>query len=193
MVLWPWSSAWRPGPLCPRPAPPSPSPRSPWRRPCPGRGATSSASARTTTSMPMSSRSSGFNSSAASGAVPTPPIVFSKVPECVTGPGDADPDRSPGSARPSTTRPSSRSSSARAGAASRASDALEPCLRLHHRQRRDRPRPAGPPQAMADRQVAGQLLPDGAVAGDRDEIDLADTRVRCWVNGELRQDANTAT
>jgi 2-keto-4-pentenoate hydratase/2-oxohepta-3-ene-1,7-dioic acid hydratase in catechol pathway len=24
-----------------------------------------------------------------------------------------------------------------------------------------------------------------------DEIDLADTAVRCWVNGELRQDANT--
>jgi 2-keto-4-pentenoate hydratase/2-oxohepta-3-ene-1,7-dioic acid hydratase in catechol pathway len=24
-----------------------------------------------------------------------------------------------------------------------------------------------------------------------DEIDLGDTAVRCWVNGELRQDANT--
>ena len=26
----------------------------------------------------------------------------------------------------------------------------------------------------------------------RDELDLADTAVRCWVNGELRQDANTS-
>jgi len=31
--------------------------------------------------------SSGFDSSAASGAVPQVPIVFSKVPDCVTGPG----------------------------------------------------------------------------------------------------------
>ena len=30
---------------------------------------------------------SGFDSSAASGAVPDAPIIFSKVPECVTGPG----------------------------------------------------------------------------------------------------------
>src|SRR4030095_13370610 len=30
---------------------------------------------------------SGFDSSAASGAVPEAPIIFSKVPECVTGPG----------------------------------------------------------------------------------------------------------
>jgi 2-keto-4-pentenoate hydratase/2-oxohepta-3-ene-1,7-dioic acid hydratase in catechol pathway len=44
---------------------------------------------------------------------------------------------------------------------------------------------------VADRQVAGQLLPDGPWLVSRDEIDLADTRVRCWVNGELRQDANT--
>ena len=29
---------------------------------------------------------SGFDSSAASGAVPDAPIIFSKVPECVTGP-----------------------------------------------------------------------------------------------------------
>jgi 2-keto-4-pentenoate hydratase/2-oxohepta-3-ene-1,7-dioic acid hydratase in catechol pathway len=44
---------------------------------------------------------------------------------------------------------------------------------------------------VADRQVAGQLLPDGPWLVTRDEIDLADTQVRCWVNGELRQDANT--
>jgi 2-keto-4-pentenoate hydratase/2-oxohepta-3-ene-1,7-dioic acid hydratase in catechol pathway len=32
---------------------------------------------------------SGFDSSAAAGAVPKAPIIFSKVPECVIGPGEA--------------------------------------------------------------------------------------------------------
>ncbi len=31
----------------------------------------------------------------------------------------------------------------------------------------------------------------GAMAVTADELDLGDTAVRCWVNGELRQDANT--
>ena len=31
----------------------------------------------------------------------------------------------------------------------------------------------------------------GPWAVTRDEIDLADTSVKCWINGELRQDANT--
>jgi 2-keto-4-pentenoate hydratase/2-oxohepta-3-ene-1,7-dioic acid hydratase in catechol pathway len=31
----------------------------------------------------------------------------------------------------------------------------------------------------------------GPLAVTRDEIDLADTRVRTWVNDELRQDSNT--
>jgi 2-keto-4-pentenoate hydratase/2-oxohepta-3-ene-1,7-dioic acid hydratase in catechol pathway len=35
------------------------------------------------------------------------------------------------------------------------------------------------------------FCPMGPWLVSRDEIDLADTRVRCWVNGELRQDANT--
>ena len=34
--------------------------------------------------------------------------------------------------------------------------------------------------------------PMGPWAVTRDEIDLASTGVRCWINGELRQDANTA-
>ena len=32
----------------------------------------------------------------------------------------------------------------------------------------------------------------GPWAVTRDEIDLASTGVRCWINGELRLDANTA-
>ncbi len=34
--------------------------------------------------------------------------------------------------------------------------------------------------------------PMGPWAVTRDEIDLADTHVRCWINGELRLNANTA-
>ena len=35
------------------------------------------------------------------------------------------------------------------------------------------------------------FCPMGPWAATRDELDLADTRLRTWVNGELRQDANT--
>ena len=35
------------------------------------------------------------------------------------------------------------------------------------------------------------FCPMGPLAVTRDEIDLADTRVRTWVNDELRQDSNT--
>jgi len=35
------------------------------------------------------------------------------------------------------------------------------------------------------------FCPMGPVAVSRDDIDLADTRLRTWVNDELRQDSNT--
>ena len=35
------------------------------------------------------------------------------------------------------------------------------------------------------------FCPMGPWAVTRDEIDLADTAIRCWVNGELRQNAKT--
>ena len=35
------------------------------------------------------------------------------------------------------------------------------------------------------------FCPMGPWAVTRDEIDLADTQIRCWINGELRQNANT--
>ena len=35
------------------------------------------------------------------------------------------------------------------------------------------------------------FCPMGPWAVTADEVDLSDTRLRCWVNGELRQDANT--
>jgi 2-keto-4-pentenoate hydratase/2-oxohepta-3-ene-1,7-dioic acid hydratase in catechol pathway len=35
------------------------------------------------------------------------------------------------------------------------------------------------------------FCPMGPWAVTKDEVDLADTQIRCWVNGELRQNANT--
>ena len=35
------------------------------------------------------------------------------------------------------------------------------------------------------------FCPMGPWAVTRDEIDLQDTKIQCWINGELRQDANT--
>ena len=32
---------------------------------------------------------------------------------------------------------------------------------------------------------------NGSPKKNRDEIDLSDTRIRCWINGDLRQNANT--
>ena len=72
------------------------------------------------------------------------------------------PDRSGRVRRRSTTRPNSPSSSASRAAASASRRRLRPCLGLHHRQRRHRPRPAGPLQPVARRQIAGHVLPDGA-------------------------------
>src|SRR5260370_13218105 len=35
------------------------------------------------------------------------------------------------------------------------------------------------------------FCPMGPWAVTRDEIDLSDTKIQCWINGELRQDPNT--
>ena len=44
---------------------------------------------------------------------------------------------------------------------------LRPRLGLHDRQRRHGARPAGPLQPVADRQIAGHVLPDGPLGGDQ--------------------------
>ena len=78
--------------------------------------------------------------------------------------GPADPDRSPRSAGAIDYEAELAVVIGKGGRDIRKARRPGPCLRLHHRQRRDRPRRAGPPQAVADRQVARHLLPDGAVA-----------------------------
>lgn len=134
---------------------------------------------------------SGFDSGQQEDPVPSDPIVFSKVPECVIPHGDAirfDP---------------------------KVSDCIdyeaELCVLIGRQGRgialqdamdyvwgytivnditsRDL-------QKKHSQWLIGKSMdtfcPMGPVAVPRDDVDLNDTRVRCWVNGELRQSANTA-
>ena len=134
---------------------------------------------------------SGFDSSAAKGAVPTAPIVFSKVPECVVAPGGAV---------------------AIDAAVSSAIDyEAELAVIIGKDGRNIRPEEAlshvwgytivndvtaRDLQGKHSQWLIGKsqdtFCPMGPCAVTADEIDLSDTPVRCWVNGELRQDSNTS-
>ena len=134
--------------------------------------------------------SSGFDSSAAQGAVPQHPIVFSKVPESVTGPQtfiEFDPAVSAAIdyevelaviiGRPG--RGISREN---------ALDHVWGYTIVNDVTARDL-------QARYSQWLVGKsqdtFCPMGPVAVTRDHIDLGDTAVRTWVNDELRQDSNT--
>jgi len=135
--------------------------------------------------------SSGFDSSAAEDAVPKYPIVFSKVPETVTGPGaliEYDPAVSsaidyevelaviigkPG----------------RGISVENALDHIWGYTIVNDVTARDL-------QARYSQWFIGKsqdsFCPMGPVAVTRDEIDLGNTGLRTWVNDELRQDSNTS-
>jgi len=137
---------------------------------------------------------SGFDSSIAAdgkgGAVPEVPIVFSKVPESVTGPG-------------TPIRFDPRVSSA--------TDYEVELAVVIGREGRHISRVAAPDHVwgytivndVTARDVQGRhkqwllgksfdsFCPMGPWLVSADEIDLSDTTVRTWVNGELRQEANT--
>ncbi|WP_368904690.1 fumarylacetoacetate hydrolase family protein [Taklimakanibacter lacteus] len=134
---------------------------------------------------------SGFDSSAAQGAVPQHPIIFSKVPECVVA------HRAP-------VYFSKNVSSAidyeaelaviigKGGRGISKEQALEHVWGytiLNDVTARDL-------QGKHSQWLIGKSQdtfgPMGPWAVTRDEIDLADTHVRCWINDELRQNANTA-
>jgi 2-keto-4-pentenoate hydratase/2-oxohepta-3-ene-1,7-dioic acid hydratase in catechol pathway len=134
---------------------------------------------------------SGFDSSAASGAVPEVPIVFSKVPESVTGPG-----------QPIWVDPAVSTAVdyeveltviiGRGGRSIAPEDALDHVWGytiVNDVTARDI-------QGRHKQWLLGKSLdsycPMGPWAVTRDELDLGDTTVRTWVNGELRQEANTA-
>jgi 2-keto-4-pentenoate hydratase/2-oxohepta-3-ene-1,7-dioic acid hydratase in catechol pathway len=134
--------------------------------------------------------SSGFDSSAANGAVPKHPIIFSKVPECVIAHGA------------SVVIASDVSQAVdyeaelgviigKGGRGIRPENALEHVWGytiINDVTARDL-------QGRYSQWLIGKsqdtFCPMGPWAVTRDEIDLSDTKIQCWINGELRQDANT--
>jgi 2-keto-4-pentenoate hydratase/2-oxohepta-3-ene-1,7-dioic acid hydratase in catechol pathway len=133
---------------------------------------------------------SGFDSSATSGAVPDAPIIFSKVPECVTGPG------APILFDPAVSNAIDYEAElcvviGKGGRGIRKADALQHVwgytivndVTARDLQGRHKQWLIGKSQ--------DSFCPMGPIAATADEIDLGNTAVRCWVNGELRQEANT--
>jgi 2-keto-4-pentenoate hydratase/2-oxohepta-3-ene-1,7-dioic acid hydratase in catechol pathway len=134
---------------------------------------------------------SGFDSSAPSGVVPDAPIIFSKVPESVTGPGD------PILIDPTVSQAVDYEAElsvviGKGGRGIRKADALDHvwgyCI-VNDVTARDL---QGRHKQWLIGKCQDSFCPMGPWLVSRDEIDLADTRVRCWVNGDLRQDANTS-
>jgi len=133
---------------------------------------------------------SGFDSSAAKGAVPTAPIVFSKVPECVIAPGAAVAiDASVSTAIDYEAELAVIIG--KDGRNIRPEDALSHVWGytiVNDVTARDL-------QGKHSQWLIGKsqdtFCPMGPCAVTADEIDLSDTTVRCWINGELRQESNT--
>jgi 2-keto-4-pentenoate hydratase/2-oxohepta-3-ene-1,7-dioic acid hydratase in catechol pathway len=134
--------------------------------------------------------SSGFDSSAAQGVVPKHPIIFSKVPESVIAHGDAVTiDRKVTAAIDYEAELAVIIG--RGGRGIKRSDALEHVWGytiVNDVTARDL-------QGLYSQWLIGKsqdtFCPMGPWAVTRDEIDLGDTPIRCWINDELRQDANT--
>ena len=134
--------------------------------------------------------SSGFDSSAAKGAIPEAPIVFSKLPETVISDG--------AQIVMDTTVTTAVDYEAelgviigKGGRNIRKEDALSHVWGytiINDVTARDL-------QGTHSQWLIGKsqdtFCPMGPIAVTADEIDLADTTVKCWVNDELRQDSNT--
>lgn len=133
---------------------------------------------------------SGFDSSAAAGAIPKAPIIFSKVPECVVGPGEPiriDP-------RVSAAVDYEAELAVIIGTGGRGISKTNAMAHVwgytivNDVTARDL-------QGLHSQWLIGKsqdtFCPMGPWAVTADAIDLADTTVKAWVNGELRQDANT--
>jgi 2-keto-4-pentenoate hydratase/2-oxohepta-3-ene-1,7-dioic acid hydratase in catechol pathway len=133
---------------------------------------------------------SGFDSSAAKGTVPEAPIVFSKLPETVVKTGA--PIRIDGSVSTAidyeaelaviigkTGRNISKEDAlSHVWGYTVVNDVTARDLQGHHSQ-------------WLIGKSQDTFCPMGPWAVTADEIDLADTTVKCWVNDELRQDSNT--
>lgn len=133
---------------------------------------------------------SGFDSAAAAGAIPTAPIVFSKVPETVIGPEAAitfDPSVSVAIDYEGELALMIGTGGRRISRA----DAMKHVWGytiLNDVTARD-------VQARNLQWLLGKsfdtFCPMGPWAVTAEELNLADTTLRTWVNGELRQNANT--
>jgi 2-keto-4-pentenoate hydratase/2-oxohepta-3-ene-1,7-dioic acid hydratase in catechol pathway len=135
--------------------------------------------------------SSGFDSSAAQGAVPQDPIIFSKVPECVVA------NRAPVFFSKSISAAIDYEAElaviiGKGGRGISKADALDHVWGytiINDVTARDL-------QGKHSQWLIGKSQdtfgPMGPWAVTRDDIDLRDTEVKCWINGELRQNANTS-
>jgi 2-keto-4-pentenoate hydratase/2-oxohepta-3-ene-1,7-dioic acid hydratase in catechol pathway len=135
--------------------------------------------------------SSGFDSSAAEDAVPKHPIVFSKVPESVTGPG-ALIEYDPAVSSAIDYEVELAVIIGKPGRGISVENALEHIWGytiVNDVTARDL-------QARYSQWFLGKsqdsFCPMGPLAVTRDDIDLTNTGLRTWVNGELRQDSNTS-
>ncbi|WP_395019238.1 fumarylacetoacetate hydrolase family protein [Dongia sp.] len=134
---------------------------------------------------------SGFDSSAASGAVPESPIVFTKVPECVIAPGAAI-EIDPAASSAIDYEAELAVVIGKGGRGIRKADALKHvwgCTIVNDVTARDL-------QAKYKQWDIGKsqdtFCPMGPVLVSSDELDIANIDLKCWVNGELRQNANTS-
>ena len=133
---------------------------------------------------------SGFDSSAGAGAVPDAPIIFSKVPDCVTGPSTPiliDP-RASEAIDYEAELAVVIGKGGRGIPRERALDHVFGYTIVNDVTARDL---QGRHKQWLIGKSQDSFCPMGPWLVSADEIDLADTAVRCWVNGELRQDANT--
>lgn len=133
---------------------------------------------------------SGFDSSAAKGAVPSEPIIFSKVPESVVGPEETvliDPDVSEAIDYEAELAVIIGTGGRGIGK-DKAMEHIWGYTIVNDVTARDL-------QGRYSQWLVGKsqdtFCPMGPWAVTADEIDVADTAIRCTVNGELRQDSNT--
>jgi 2-keto-4-pentenoate hydratase/2-oxohepta-3-ene-1,7-dioic acid hydratase in catechol pathway len=133
---------------------------------------------------------SGFDSSAAAGAVPKAPIIFSKVPECVVAPG-APILIDPGVSTAIDYEAELAVIIGKGGRGIAKDDAMDHVWGytiINDVTARDL-------QGKHSQWLIGKSQdsfgPMGPCAVTADAIDLADTPVQCFVNAERRQDSNT--
>ena len=134
---------------------------------------------------------SGFDSGAAAGAVPKEPIIFSKVPETVIASG-ARVRIDPSVSSAIDYEAELAVIIGKGGRGIRPEDAFDHVWGytiVNDVTARDL-------QARYSQWLVGKsqdtFCPMGPWAVTRDDIDVRDTGIRCYVNGELRQQSNTA-